>query len=56
MTTLLSLRKQEWENVKVETENVNKIFTNINITVLNEIIHAGANLISQCYVKEPEKK
>ena len=40
--TLPSLRDQDWEKVKVETENVNNVFQHVpmdNITELNELIY-----------------
>ena len=46
--TLPSLRSQDWKNVKVETEKVNKLLPNIpmdNITELSELIYAGAKLV-----------
>ena len=48
-TTLPSLRNQDWKKVQVETEKVNKLLKYIptdNITELNELIYAGAKLVS----------
>ena len=46
---LPSKRNQDWEKVKVETENLNKLLENIptdNITELNGLIYAGSKLDS----------
>ena len=42
----ISLLKQHWKKVKVETEKVNKLLQNIStdITKLNELIHAQPKL------------
>ena len=47
--TLLSLRNEDWNKVKVETKKVNELLKNIptdNITELNELIYAGVKLVS----------
>ena len=47
-TTLISLRNQVWKKVKVETEKVNKLLTNIptgNTTELNELIYIRTKLV-----------
>ena len=61
-TTLPSLRNQDRKKVKVTTEKVYKLLTNIligNITELNELVYAGVKLDcdkNQCSLKEPEQK
>ena len=47
-TTLPSLRSYDWKKVKVETEKINKLLSNIptgDIIELNELIYAGARLV-----------
>ena len=47
-TTLPSLRNQNRKTVKVETEKINELLTNIstkNITELNELIYAVVKLV-----------
>ena len=47
-TTLPSLKNCEWKTVKLETEKINKLLTDIStnkITKLNELIYAGAKLV-----------
>ena len=49
-TTLPSLRSQDWRTVKIETETVNDLLTNIptnSITELNDLIYVGAKLICE---------
>ena len=54
-------QKPKRENIKVETENVNKLIPNIptgNITELNELSYTEAKLVcdkNRCSSKEPEK-
>ena len=47
---LPSLRNIEWRTVKVQTNKLNQVLTYIstnNITELNELIYAGADLICE---------
>ena len=49
-TTLPSLRNIEWRTVKTETNRISQVLPYIstnNITVLNELIYAGANLVCE---------
>ena len=49
-TTLPSLRNIEWRTVKVEANKLNQVLTyisTIDITELNELIYAGAKLVSE---------
>ena len=49
-TTLPSLRSIEWRTINMETEKINQVLTYIptkNITELNELIYAGAKLVSE---------
>ena len=47
--TLPTLRNQDWKKVKVTIEEINKLLKYIpthNITELNELISAGAKLVT----------
>ena len=47
-TTLPSFRNIEWRTLKTETNKINQIIPYIstdNITVLNDLIYAGAELV-----------
>ena len=48
-TTLPFLRNEDWKKIKEQSEKVNKLLQYIptdNITKLNELIYAGANLVN----------
>ena len=57
-TTLPSLRNKDWRKVTFETKKVNDLLTNIptNITELNDLIYAGAKLVSKKKTKKKKKK
>ena len=47
-TTLPSLRNQDWKNVKVKTDTVNRLLTNIptgSISELNKLIYTEAKVV-----------
>ena len=50
MKRLPSLRNIEWKALKIETNKINQVLPYIstnNITELNELIYAGANLVCE---------